>query len=387
MIIKPFIPPFIILLTFALGCGGVTPDETPDDTTEACDDDLPELDAEPVDIEGYEEEVYDGPLYETSFQLGDGTSVDFDTVLELMNQNNIVRTRANFGVDANDELDLEGDGDEGLGFIEEAVVAAPCRIVPFFVEGSGDVSSLDTGNIETVLDAAEERFETQILRGIGELEFYKQDWGSLDTDDPLLTAVYEIASDNEMGIFGHWAGSPDSIGPEGTDPWRDANIMDSLENALASFPEIIFLFHLFPNDIEEPDPDGDDVWDLMDIHDNFYFSVDVDHIMQQIPWMCGLLDCYENDSDAAAQFVAYYDAHFQEMLDQAVERYADIIEAHPDRFMWGMENVGDYSFEEEVFNRSIEFSRAFIGLLNQSVREKIAYRNAERVYGPGAILP
>lgn len=374
-----------IIFMLSVACGSSDADDDPgtsgaSKTVGTCGTDLPTLSPDAVGtMAGYEGTYYEGPLFETSFQMGDGgeDSPDPDTYTALMNRHNIVRAMMMFGLDGEDDQDLDVDGDEGFGYLIDVINKAPCRIIPFFVRGTGDVDSLETGNINIVLSQNRSSFSTGILKGIGELEIYKESWGLLDADNASLKAVYDIAKTEGMNIFSHWAGGQDRVGPEVGLPQRDTSIKDSLEVVLTDYPDVNFIFHLFPTDIEPA------VFDLMDAHTNFYFSVDLSHFMQRIPWQCGLLECFSSNSDPAGAFVAEFDTNAQEMLDQAVDRYKTLIEDHPNQFLWGTENVELYDFETAVYDRSVIFTRAFINQLDETVREKFAYQNAEALFGPG----
>lgn len=380
----------LLLLTFFCAyCGstGNNTDNNEDNDSDTdtiavadCSTELPSLSPDPIgSLNGYDGAFYEGPLFETSLQMGDSGSraTSATTLASLMNTHNIIRAMTMFGVDAEDDIDLDLAEDEGLAFIAAVINAAPCRIHPFFIRGTGDSDSLDTDNIETVITTTATTFGTQILRGVGELEIYKESWGLLDADAPGLTAIYDIAAQNNLNIFAHWAGGPDRLGPDVGLPQRTTSEKSHLATIFESYPDVNFIFHLFPTDIET------EIFDLMDTYDNFYFSVDLSHFLQRIPWARGLLECFSDGDDPVTEFVQEFDANVQAMLDQAVERYQPLIEAHPDQFMWGTENVEPYDFEAEVFSRAILFTRAFIAQLDESVQEKFAYQNAEALFGPG----
>ena len=50
------------------------------------------------------------------------------------------------------------------------------------------------------------------------------------------------------------------------------------------------------------------------------------------------------------------------MLRQALELYKPMIEAHPDRFMWGTDRVDiAWNYDEDVGKLLADYGRAFIG--------------------------
>lgn len=85
------------------------------------------------------------------------------------------------------------------------------------------------------------------------------------------------------------------------------------------------------------------------------------------------------------------EAHFQWHVDLALKEFGPLWLSYPDRFMLGVDI--DYSDEpcrvpwlcnEQVIRTYWRFVRAVLGRLPPEVAEKIAYKNAERLYGsPG----
>ena len=66
------------------------------------------------------------------------------------------------------------------------------------------------------------------------------------------------------------------------------------------------------------------------------------------------------------------------MLEQAIEMYKPMIEAHPGRYMWGT-GRGDivWNYDEDVGRLLAEYGRAFIGSFDSDIKEMLAYKNAE----------
>ncbi len=61
--------------------------------------------------------------------------------------------------------------------------------------------------------------------------------------------------------------------------------------------------------------------------------------------------------------------------------WKEVIEAHPDRFMWGTDRGGIaiWTYDLAVGLRLVDYARAFIGQLDPGVQELFGYRNAERL--------
>ena len=71
---------------------------------------------------------------------------------------------------------------------------------------------------------------------------------------------------------------------------------------------------------------------------------------------------------------------FEPLLAKDLSTWKDLIEAHPDQFVWGTDR-GDavWTFDREVGQRLVAYARAFIGRLDPDVQERFAYKNAERL--------
>lgn len=94
----------------------------------------------PTPPAGYTGEIYTGKLFDTSLQMGDGGSegISISQLISNMNRNNVAWALAMFGIDPDDENDLEEGSSEGIDHLRNAIVAAPARLVPYFIQGTGN---------------------------------------------------------------------------------------------------------------------------------------------------------------------------------------------------------------------------------------------------------
>ena len=71
-------------------------------------------------------------------------------------------------------------------------------------------------------------------------------------------------------------------------------------------------------------------------------------------------------------------ADFEPLLEKDLAAWKELIEEHPDRFVWGTDR-GDavWTFDREVGRTLVDYGRAFIGRLDPGVQAKFAYQNAE----------
>lgn len=71
---------------------------------------------------------------------------------------------------------------------------------------------------------------------------------------------------------------------------------------------------------------------------------------------------------------------YEPLLEKDLATWKDLIEAHPDQFMWGTDRgSATWTFDKEVGEALAKYVRAFIGRLDPEVQEKFAYKNAERL--------
>ena len=178
-----------------------------------------------------------------------------------------------------------------------------------------------------------------VFKGYGEVR--------LSTPDAaLLMSVYPVAEENGIIVYMH---------PE------DGQI-DNLSRALAAHPNVTFVVH--------GDQTQEAIGSLMDDFPNIYYTVDA---------LVG--DQYLlHPGEDAASFLSKTD-DYASLLEIDLSDWKEVIEAHPDRFMWGTDRGGVvvWAWDLDVGLRLTDYARAFIGRLDPDVQELFAYRNAERL--------
>lgn len=190
-----------------------------------------------------------------------------------------------------------------------------------------------------------------LFRGFGEVALYMDGMEGMLPNDPYLKEIYKLADEHNLVVMLH---------PED-------NLKDGVEEILAEFPDVDFLFHGGRNQ--------EWVIDLMDKYKNFYYSIDGD-----------LASLYGHDgglqfkkSAAENEYLIYMRENFNANLEEAVSRWKVRIEKHPDRFTWGTDRWYGWHFDPEVGGILEEFGRSFIGRLDLGVQENFAYKNAEKM--------
>ena len=82
----------------------------------------------------------------------------------------------------------------------------------------------------------------------------------------------------------------------------------------------------------------------------------------------------------AATTAAAMERDWDSMLDWAYDLYRPMIEAHPDRHMWGTDRVDiAWNYDTDLGKLLADFGRAFIGRFDAEIQEDLAYKNAERL--------
>lgn len=306
--------------------------------------------------------TYSGPLYAASEKIGDSPLV-LTKLLQHMKRNDIRWAVLYFM--------LEGE-DEDVEFIKKVLQKAPGKIIPFFSTGMGGEDEGEHAGPELVRMYAEghamveEELGAGIMKGIGEVEIY--DW-DMPHDDKRVLQLLDFAAENKLAVMFHPL------------PGKKKEV----EVILSKYPHTTFLIHMFPEDFAR---DRQVVIDLLSSYANVYFTVDLDHMLFDAKQGTGLLYKYENSplKQAVSAFKTDFDKQRTQLMQTALGRYQPLIAAHPDRVIWGTEMNLDYTFDKDVYDRMIGFVRQFIGSLPKDVQEKVAYKNAQRVFGKGVTM-
>ena len=220
----------------------------------------------------------------------------------------------------------------------------PDRFVPFIMPpGPDDVPpTADAEALRQILDDA-----PGLFRGYGEIGLYdlgrRRKASDFPPDAPIFLEIYPVVTEHGLIVYFH--------------PGLEHE--DSLERVLAQYPVIDFIVH--GEQIES------EIGNLMARFPNVYFTVNDLYGDQYLL----------NTRESKESFLSAL-ADYAPLLEQDLANWKELIEEHPDRFMWGTDR-GDavWTFDIEVGRTLVDYGRAFIGRLDPSVQEKFAYRNAE----------
>jgi len=311
------------------------------------------------------EGAYNGPLYATSEQVG---SASMDTYFENLDRNGINFFIGMFGISG--EPDAETlMSDQGLGEVIGAAQKHPYRIIPFFNPGIGGeeveqyLGGELTGMYSGTLSASKKIVGNDFIRGFGEVE--TQEWG-VRHNDPRVIELIEIADSNNINFMFHPVASK----------------IDDVEKIVKAYPGRTFLIHMYREDLSKS---MSKLIKIMQENDNLYFSIDAAHILHDN----GRDIVYEFDSSnkqsSINQFVSTFNSKEKSMTSNAINAYKPLVDAVPDKVVWGTEIGPEYAFDSEVFDRAVKISRFVIAGFDEEDREAVAYKNALRVFGEGVV--
>ncbi|MBI4086434.1 amidohydrolase family protein [Candidatus Kaiserbacteria bacterium] len=307
--------------------------------------------------------MYNGPLYATSEQIGDGYPIE--KYFKNLDRNGVNYFIGFFAIEgAQNRATLHNHS--GLGYMLDAVQKYPNRIIPFFNPGRGGdeveklVGSELTAMYKATLTSSEAIVGTSVIQGFGELE--TQEWKARHNDPKVLQLV-DLAKAHGLSVMFHPVASK----------------IKDVEAIVTAYPDTTFLIHMYRSDLKES---RKTLIALLKKYPNLYFSIDAAHIVHRVNDDMDILYDYEKSSGFIAEFDEDYDA----ILASAVKDYKPLVEGAPTKVMWGTEAGPDYSFEPAVYDRLIKISRDLIGRMPTEHQEALGYKNALRAFGKGVTL-
>lgn len=215
----------------------------------------------------------------------------------------------------------------------------PTLFVPFIQTSGSEASTVEADIFDEYL-----RISPGLFFGHGEVGDSPTEPINPPPDSALYTENFEVDRANNLPVYFHTG-----VGHQ-----------ENMARALQRFPDITFIVH---GDFVRPHID-----DLMDRYPNIYFTFN---------------DIFEEHTaefrfGKKEDFVAAMERDWDSMLEQAVDMYRQMIEAHPDRYMWGTDRADiAWNYDAGVGKLLADFGRAFIGQFDPDIQEKIAYKNAE----------
>ena len=309
--------------------------------------------------------AYNGPLYGTSEQVG---SASMEPYFENLDRNGINFFIGMFGISGEPNI-AALTNDQGLGKIIYAAQKHPGRIIPFFNPGIGGeevkkyLGNELTAMYRNTLTASQKVAGKDFIRGFGEVE--TQEWGVRHNDEKVLQLV-DLAKSNNINFMYHPV----------------AGKVEDIAKLAEAYPNMNFIIHMYREDLDNSMPD---LIKILKEHDNVYYSIDAAHIIHIDGDAIYDFDS-RNKQNSINKFVSYYDGKEDLIIGNAIKAYKPLVDAVPDKVMWGTEMGPEYSFDAEVFDRAIKASRFVIAGFNKEHWEGVGYKNALRAFGEGVIV-
>ncbi|MCP6719828.1 MAG: amidohydrolase [Patescibacteria group bacterium] len=315
----------------------------------------------------FPEEKYDGPLFDAHLHLTGQDSQDSPEGIEY--------TKLLINSDNADEIFTMFDtlGVTGLiGFLplnHDFFVIREKKWTNPFLKQAMEIGNRYCGRIHPFLfpDSlsgikSRKYFTTKLIddyvkkypiKGIGEIHVDSENplYKDIRLNDDEMYELYDYAALNNLVVMIH---------PRESD-------LDDLHDALRDNPKTKVLLHS-DEGVEKIIPL------LIREHDNIYYSIDA-----------GLMYPYSLPIDGMTKEEFLNNLHSDEMyhriLASALRYWKPLIEAHPDRIMWGTDALYSWHFDDDVYGEVTWFARDFIGGLSPEIQEKFAYKNADRLMG------
>lgn len=191
----------------------------------------------------------------------------------------------------------------------------------------------------------------KVFFGIGEIGFYEGPLkGTSLTADPW-PKIFEYAAKENLFLMFHLTEQQ----------------ADDLEKMLSQYPNTKVILHGF----ESLNTGLVGKW--LSKYKNLYFTYDLATMFD------GYLYRVQNSPD----FISWYDANKKQYLTSVRNRLLSLLEAAPDRVMWGTDVVANWHTEPEVYNRLMEFSKELVDSLPAQYQDNFAHANAQHLFGSG----
>lgn len=323
-----------------------------------------------VEDREYPEGYYTGPLIDTHLHIANIPDADLDTSNEELLEE--ADTRPSLGVNVTiPEIacvlqqegttsavsffpvypDVENLAEHMVEVADRTMELYPNLFIPFIMPPDDDGSpdgfpTVDSPTLEDML-----AFAPDLFVGYGEIGLYERNGGApeLLPDADRLMDIYPVLEDNHIAVYFHPGEQMD----------------DNLADVLEQYPDVNFIVH---GDQIQPD-----IIDLMDEYTNLFFTM---NDLYGDEWLL-------RDEVGKDGFMDYFEEEgFDSLIRQDLALYEDMINAHPDRFMWGTDRGGQslWTYDVEVGQMLSDYGRAFIGSLDEDVQENFAYKNAQRIF-------
>ncbi len=235
-----------------------------------------------------------------------------------------------------------------LEVVRHTIEQYPTLFIPFIMPPViGEVSpAVDAKTLSKFL-----AIHPGLFSGYGEIVLYgfpgRRKAEDFPPDASIFLDIYSVVREHELLVYLH----------------PGEGHQASFERVLRDHPELTFIVH--GEEIESV------IGNLMKRYPNVYYTVNELHGRQYLL----------RPGETKDAFVARL-KNYEPLLEKDLDTWRELIEAHPDRFMWGTDrggSAGVWTYDADIGQTLVDYARAFIGRLDPDVQEKFAYKNAERL--------
>lgn len=242
--------------------------------------------------------------------------------------------------------DLEGE----IDLYVEALEDYPGKFIPFFQLEVDEPSDLTIEALEDALAASEGRID---YAGYGELVFDEGEWAGTSLTSQVMRDLFEFAGEHDLVLL------LDIASDQGSE----------LKEMLGDYPDTIVLYQ--GNHISRTN-----VKNWLQTYDNLYFTADVESMMVG-------LDGFHSYGDS---FVDEYDENVEEWVENAINTYVPIIEAAPDKVLWGTDVADAFMFGSDEYDRVMDFTERFLEGLDEEYHDVFLFENSYELLGGGVTV-
>lgn len=217
----------------------------------------------------------------------------------------------------------------------------PDLLIPFIQASGNEVAIVEENVLRKML-----KVNPNLFDGLGEVGDSPTEPINPPPDSTIYLENFEVAREKNLLVYFH--------------PGQGHH--KNLERALKKYPDVTFIVHA---DFIDPYIDG-----LIDRNPNVYYTAN--SIFEEITPLFRF--------EEKEKFITTMERDWDILLKQALIKYKPLIEAHPDRYMWGTDRADiAWNYDADVGILLAKYGRAFIGQLDPAVQEQFAYKNAERL--------
>ena len=313
---------------------------------------------EPVSVREWPDSYYQGPMVSAHEHMNgpDGYEVaseGLSGLIEWMDRNRVEQVMA-----------IAGD------YLREDVVEYDDRLVPF----AFGYASL-RNQFDNLAAAFRERLEEfPAYDGIGEIGLKGQLTPAgeppVPADHPQMMELYGLAAEEDVPVMLHTVAPWRYEGAESD--WDDPSEyppFQQLDRAMAQHRDTDFLIHASYqwNGI----PDGQLVAKKLKQHPNLYY--DISPTGPTLMWGHGSFTEEEFKSEMGENGI-------ESEIQRHYKNYAEILENHSERVLWGMDASNEWHYEDWALNTFLDIARGILGRLPEENARNIGYRTAAELF-------